>query len=352
MIFTYMKNTDLSPILIRLLFALVFILSSVEMFSQETRTCAEKLKTAQSLFEKGQVETIPSLLIDCLKSGFKKEEEIIAYKLLIQTYLLNDKIEQADSTMQEFLKLNPEYQLSRTDHSSFVYLFNKFEVKPVVKLGVHAGMSIPYVTFVSTNLTSGENGESKFTSNVGNIYISLESKFKLTEKLEFGLEAGFVQLKFTNKTTSDFASVSYTESQQHIEIPLNITYDFASFGKFKVYSRLGIGGSLTIGVSGSASTTLPNSIRPPEILNRKDSRIGFDVFGQVGLGLKYKISRGFIFGEVRTNLGMLQQNVPGGGTIQKTDNYYLWRDPDFRLNTLNINFGYTYIFYKPAKRKE
>jgi hypothetical protein len=103
MIFTKMKNSDPSPILFRLFLASVFILVSAEIFSQETGTCAEKLKTAQSFFEKGQVETIPLLLKDCLKSGFKKEEEIIAYKLLIQTYLLNDKIESADSTMHEFL---------------------------------------------------------------------------------------------------------------------------------------------------------------------------------------------------------------------------------------------------------
>jgi hypothetical protein len=352
MTFIKMKKPDSFHHLLRLFFAIVFILYFSDMFPQETGTCAEKLKIAQSLFEKGQIEAIPLLLKDCLKSGFKKEEEIIAYKLLIQTCLLNDKIGLADSTMNEFLIQNPEYQLSPTDHSSFGYLFNKFEVKPVIKISVRAGLNVPFLTFVSPTPTSGENGKSTFSSNVGIINFSLESKFKLTEKLELGLELGFAQLKFTNKTSSDFAEVSYTESQQRIEIPLNVSYDFASFGKFKVYSKLGVGGAFTLLVNGSAAATFPNIIHPAEILNRKDSRIGFDVFGQMGFGVKYKISRGFLFAEARTNLGMLEQEVAGGTTIQKTDSYYVWRDPDFRLNELNINFGYTYIFYKPTRRKE
>jgi hypothetical protein len=121
-----MKNPNPNQMLFRFLFTFLFFLTAVSLYSQEAGTCAEKLKTAQSLFSKGQVEQIPSLLKDCLQSGFKKEEALAAYKLLIQTFLLNDKLDQADSTMYEFLKKNPEYQLSPTDHSSFVYLFNKF----------------------------------------------------------------------------------------------------------------------------------------------------------------------------------------------------------------------------------
>ena len=77
-----------------------------------------------------------------------------------------------------------------------------------------------------------------------------------------------------------------------------------------------------------------------------------DFFGQLGAGLKYKIPGGFLFTEARSDFGILGQNVPGGQTVSLLEFYYLWRDPDFRLNALNINIGYTYIFYKPLKRKE
>jgi hypothetical protein len=355
-----MKNPNPNHMLFRFLFTCLFFFTAVSLYSQEAGSCAEKLKTAQSLFGKGQVELIPSLLKDCLKTGFKKEEELTAYKLLIQTYLLNDKIEQADSTMFEFLKSNPEYQLSPTDHSSFVYLFNNFKVKPVVQIGIHAGINVPFLSFVKPNLTGGESklSDSKFSSNIGNLFFSAESKFKVTEKLEVGFEVGFSQMKFTNKINdnSEHALINYTESQQRIQLPVFAQYDFKSFPKFIIYGRAGFGGAYTLGVTATAtySPTDPTNknSRTGESLNRKDSRIALDLFGQIAAGVKYKIPKGFLFAELRSDFGMLEQNLSGGLTIPQGDWYYAWRDPNFRLNAFNINIGYTYIFYKPSKRKE
>jgi hypothetical protein len=352
-----MKTSDPSPIILRLLFAALFIFITAGLFAQETSTCAEKLKTAQSYFQKGQVELIPSLLKDCLKSGFKKEEELTAYKLLIQTYLLSDKLGQADSTMLEFLRKNPEYVLSPTDHSSFVYLYNNFQVKPKVQIGIHAGTNIPFLTFVSTNPTFGEPVQSKYSRNILNLFISVESKFKINEKLEVGLEAGYSQLKFANKTTAGFTSITYTESLQRIEVPITASYAFTNFGKFTIHGRLGAGAAFTLGVTSSASsnpTDDNNKInsRTGTDLARKDSRTSIDYFLQAGAGIKYKISKGFLYAELRSNFGILEQNVPGGNTVPTLDWYYFEGEPNFRINAMNINIGYSHIFYKPTKRKE
>jgi hypothetical protein len=351
-----MKTSVLSTLILRLFFAAFFIFMAAGLFAQ-TSTCAEKLKTAQSYFQKGQVESIPSLLKDCLKSGFKKEEELTAYKLLIQTFLLDDKLAQADSTMLEFLRKNPEYVLSPTDHSSFVYLYNNFQVKPVVQIGIHAGTNIPFLTFVTANPTFGEPVKTKFSSNIINLFISVESKFKINEKLEVGLEAGFSQLKFANKTTTGFTIITYNESQQRIEVPVSASYAITSFGKLTLYGRMGVGAAFTMGVTGTASytpTDYNNKInsRTGENLSRKDSRVSIDYFGQAGAGIKYKISKGFLFAELRSNFGFLEQNVPGGSTVSTMEGYYMAGEPNFRLNAMNINIGYSHIFYKPTKRKE
>jgi hypothetical protein len=351
-----MKRPKQTPF-IRFMFASLFLLLSPGLFSQETGTCAEKLKNAQSFFDKGQVEEVPGLLKDCLKSGFKKEEELTAYKLLIQTFLLQDKLDQADSTMLEFLRKNPEYQLSPTDHSSFVYLYNNFRVRPVLQVSIHAGLNKPFLTFVDPVLTSGEKEVSKFKSSL-NLFFSAESKFKIGKKTEAGFELGYSIMKFTNRIPyyNGYTSINYTESQQRIEVPLFVQYDFTSFGKFIFYGRGGLGAAYTLGVTANAifTPTDPNNrdTRTGETLNRKDSRIAIDYFAQIGAGLKYKIPMGFFFAEIRTDIGTLDQYKPGGKAIPQTDFFYAWRDPSFRLNAVNINIGYTYIFYKPSKRKE
>jgi hypothetical protein len=348
-----MKTYYAPPVISRLLFTVLLCFISAGLSAQETNTCAEKLKTAQTFFDKGQVEEIPSLLKDCLKSGFKKEEALTAYKLLIQTFLLSDKLVQADSAMLEFLRKNPEYVLSPTDHSSFVYLYNNFVVKPVLQLGIHVGTNVPFLTFVKPNLVLGEQGaKTKYSRNIINIYASVESRFKVRENLEASIEAGFSQLKFSSKSTIGSEIVNYTESQQRVEIPITLSYSFKSFGKLTPYARLGGGAALYLGVTSTQSNIKNNVSYTGENLSRKDSRVAMDYFVQAGGGVKYKISKGYIFGELRTNLGIMDQNKTGGQTVQVLNYYYNYGDPFFRINAVNFSFGYTHIFYKPSKRKE
>jgi len=328
------------------------------LYPQGTETCAEKLERAQTSFDRGLLAEVPPLLTGCLKSGFKQEEELQAYKLLIQTYLLNDKIELADSTMNAFLKRNPEYKTSPTDHSSFVYLFNKFNVKPVLMIGFRIGTNVPFLTFIDENLLSGNSGKSEYKTNAANLYISADAKFRLSERMEVSFEGAYSTLKFTNivADTMAHATITYNEQQQRVEIPVCVNYDFTSYGKFTLYARAGMGAALNLSTRADI-TNIPtdrNNLydRTGETLNRKDSRIFMDIFCQLGAGVKYKIPKGFLSAELRSSFGTLNQNIRGGETVDIAEQLYRWSDPGFRMNAFNFNIGYTHIFYKPAKKKE
>jgi len=344
-----------------------FIISfSLVATGQETSTCAENLKNAQALFESGQVEKVPEMLQSCLKSGFTREEQLSAYKLLIQSYLFEDKLSRADSTMMDFLKKNPEYELSPTDHSSFVNLYNTFRVRPVIQLSVHLGTNLPFLTFIDKHPAMGIPGTSTYTSKALNLYGSLEAKYELTGKLELNVEAGFSQIKFTNTEgmpgleDAEFGKTTYNESQNRIELPLSMTYDFKTFGRFTLYGRLGAGPALNL------STTATVEHRPSYIggggvlrtgsdLSRNDSRIALDVFTQAGAGIKFKIRGGYIVAELRTSAGFMNQVIRGREEAAEVENelasFYMYADDDFHVNTSNFTVGYTQIFYKPSKRK-
>jgi hypothetical protein len=341
----------------RFFFSGVLILVSITLYSQESGTCAEKLKSAQSFFGLGQVNQVSPLLKDCLKSGFKKEEELSAYKLLIQTYLLKDKIDQADSTMYAFLKGNPEYQTSSTDHASFVYLFNKFDVKPIIQIVFHIGSNIPFLTFIDAGTTSSEIHKPVYASNILNLFFAGEAKFRVTKKLDLGLEFGYSQLLYSRvENYLDFAKINYKETQKRFEIPVSVSYNLMNFGKFTAYGRLGLGVAINLSTIADVSTIMKDLNNPNDItgesLNRKDSRAPVDIFGQIGAGIKFKIPRGYVSAELRSNLGMNNQVVPGGDKVQVLEYNYFYAEDGFRLNALNFNIGYTYVFYKPLKRKE
>jgi hypothetical protein len=342
--------------LLRLLSLLIFSLIPTSVLAQETSTCAENLKTAQSLFDKGQVEKVPSILYNCMKSGFKREEQLAAYKLLIQSYLLEDKLVQADSAMLTFLKRYPEYQLSPTDHSSFVFLFNSFKVTPLIQITFHIGTNMPFLTNVVPRSVSSEPANSQYSASALNLFASLEAKFQLYRHLEVNIEGGYSQVSFTNK--EDFLGMgvtTYTETQHRIEVPVSLTYNIISLGKFTPYIRAGAGTALDLSSSAKVvfESTEKNSfenIEGPDIV-RNDSRVFADIFAQAGLGLKFKTPRGFINLEARSNFGFLNQTSRAGNSTEQLKWDYKYKDDYFNLNTLNITLGYTQIFYKSSKRK-
>lgn len=325
--------------------------------AQLTGSCAEKLEDAQSYFDRGQVELIPNTLSECMKSGFNREESLAAYRLLIQVYLFEDKLEMADSTMLAFLKENPEYQVSPTDHISFIHLFNKFRVKPVLHISFHMGTNLPYITFINPVTVASEPGTNSYNTKALNLFTSIEAKYELSEKLELNIEAGYSQLAYTNiESFLGFGETNYNEIQRRVEIPLSVTYNLRNFGKFTPYGRFGIGTAFTLGSTAKAEF-IPNDINninshTGSDIDRKDSRIAMDVFTQFGAGIKFKIPGGYIFTEVRSNFGILNQATRGGDSSDELLYYYYHVDDDFHINSLNFSVGYTQLFYKPSKKNE
>jgi hypothetical protein len=352
-----MKNKCSYPVIHRTLFIAILGLMSLPGLSQEETTCAENLRNAQTFFDNGQVEQVPGMLSECLKSGFNREEELTAYKLLIQTYLFEDKNELADSVMLAFLKKNPEYELSPTDHSSFVFQYNKFKVKPVIQISIHFGTNLPFITFIDEKSVAGIPGEGVYKSKALNLYTSLEAKIKLAEKLELNIEGGYSQVKFTNiEDFMHFGETTYNETQNRVEIPLTITYNFENLGKFTPYGRFGIGSAFTLASTALAEFTPTDEnnhiVRTGTSIDRNDSRIDIDIFVQIGAGIKFKTRGGYILAELRSNAGALNQSVRGGVTPEQFGFFYFYKDDDFHVNALNFNIGYTQIFYIPSKRKE
>ena len=342
--------------IINLKFFLLLLSSSFSLVSiaQETNTCAENLRNAQTLFDNGQVEQVPAMLEGCLRLGFKQEEELSAYKLIIQTFLFQDRSAEADSAMLSFLRKYPEYQLSPTDHSSFVHLYNNFNVRPVVQMVVRLGTNIPFVTFVDPETMGVTLGEWDYSSKALNLYGSVEAKFALTSRLELNVEGGYSQLSFTtSEIFFDNGTVNYSEVQHRLELPVTATFNIISFGKFTAYARAGAGPAFILAATAKdvsyTSGKIPFADRESPEVDRNDCRIKMDIIGQAGGGVKLKIPKGYLNLEIRTNLGVYNQvkNRTGSAEVLTGYNY---KDDDFNLNSVNFSFGYTKIFYKPTKR--
>jgi hypothetical protein len=190
-----------------------------------------------------------------------------------------------------------------------------------------------------------------------NLYISLEAKFKVNDKLEVNIEPGFSQLSFTKtEKMLGVGTTTYNESLKRLEFPVSATYNFKTFGKFTLYGRLGTGPAISLGTTATSDvspTDLNGTSHTGSDVAKDVSRISVDLFGQAGAGIKLKTRGGFIFSELRTNLGFFNQTKNAGLSPEEQELgwYYYYADDEFNLNAMNFTLGYTQIFYKPSTKR-
>ena len=98
-------NSFIMSILLSLkIVILVFLLIFTQVkFLYAQEDCALSLIKAQKLFDEGVIEEVPGTLAPCLNSGFSKEEKVSAYKLLVLTFLFEDRLNDAQNAMLKLL---------------------------------------------------------------------------------------------------------------------------------------------------------------------------------------------------------------------------------------------------------
>ncbi len=342
-----------SQVKILFLSVLAGIFSVYTGFSQD---CAVKLQEAQAQFDRGQVELVAGSLMPCLEAGnFSSEDELAAYKLLIHSLLLDEKIQMAEEMMLGFLKRNPEYKHTAADYTGFIYLKNQFLVKPVIMLSVRAGLNYTVLSGRSSNSLSSLEPEISYAREPFNIYAGTEVMLPLTERLKAAAGLFYSSSSFLyTENMMNFGTVSYRESQSRLEVPVTAIYDIKNSGRVTLYGRLGGGLALNLNTDSKPAFT-PTDInngfnRTGENVNRSVSRIRSDLFLQAGVGGALKVPHGYISAEIKTVFGTRNQMIysnPGN-----LEYFFFYSDDNFRVNLAGISFGYTHIFYKPSKRQD
>ncbi|HUS85954.1 MAG TPA: outer membrane beta-barrel protein [Bacteroidales bacterium] len=318
----------------------------------KAQDCAVKLREAENSFNQGRVEEVPGLLESCLESGFTREEELSAYKLIIRSYLFDDKTDLAEQTMLEFLKKRPEYEISPTDNADFIYLLSQYRIKPVIQVGLHGGMNFSYTMGKTRQSVSGDPLGSEYNYDNGTILLGGNIRYPFNEKIEVGIEINYTETAFRySEEFLYYGLVQYFEKQRRVETPVNVYYSPWHLGGFIPFFKGGFGAAIILSTDARSifsNIDLNNPFENSGVNeNRDDHRIRTDYMLTAGFGCKYKLPSSYIFVDVSTKLGLQNQAIPGIPTNQEL--YYLYTDDKFHLNSLNISMGYIYIFYKPQK---
>ena len=342
-------------ILNRIIFLILLLLIVIKVDAQSD--CALNLKKAQKLYSQGIIEEIPSLLNSCLENGFNKEDKIQAYKLLILTYLYDDKKDQAEATMLKFLKTDPEYKINKAiDPAEFIFLFNSYNTKPVFSIGVTAGInySFPYITELFGPNKITKNGD-KYKSSLG-FQFGPNFIYHISDKYDVGSQVVYFQKKFQLiSTLSDFSKTTLIETQTGIEIPVTAYYKFDFTKKIKPYALSGLTYSNIINASYKPirqyTDNSHNDVSGSDFsLNNFRRKSNISII--IGTGVRYKIPNGNIFFNIKYSFGLLNQVNTNNrlSNFNFISRYYSY-DNNFNINNLTISFGYLYSIFNHKKIK-
>jgi hypothetical protein len=317
--------------------------------------CSTILSKAQKSYDAGVIEQIPKMLQSCIESGFTREEKTQAYKLIIMSYLFDNNTKMAEAAMLDFLRRYPEYEIQPSDQAEFVQLFNNYRTLPVASFGITLGTNISNISVIrlyNNPKFKGDYSVSGFSYQLGFSY-----RHYLFDKFDINAELYYLQRSYQYSCDSVTAGnkINFTETQQKIELPLTIVYFPYVFGKFTPYARAGVNLGFLLNASASDTRQELNSSKAFTDANVSvaNKRNKFQVMLVLGAGICYNIKHSNIFFDIRYNIGLENQVVPGKRNDLNDLGLALrgyYTDNDFRISNLLFSIGYNYKFYKPEKR--
>lgn len=325
--------------------------------------CIFKLQEAEKLYTQGLIEEIPQLLEPCIKRGLSKEDKLQAFKLVILSYLFDDNQQEAEREIFNYIKQYPEYEITPTDPTEFVYLFESYNPVPVYSIGGSLGSNLSLISLLEPFDTENlDDYTGDYTPSGMGLQGGLFIDRYLHKNWRLSVELAYAQNKFEyndiikDLEKEDIFRIRYIETQTAIQLPLTITYDFQTFKKWNPYFRTGFSTKLLL----DAKSTLTREYIEMQLQKVKGSDIGIKnnrknlhYWIVLGGGIKYKIPHSYLFFDVRFNYGLSNfvetQNRYDENEQELILKYFFTHD-DFKLNNLSFSLGWAYTFYKPQKK--
>jgi len=346
----------------------LLFLSSIfycQRLEAQEKDCEQTLTQATAEFDAGRFYGLPALLKSCLDNGVSQEQKVRAYLLLTQAYLVLDDHASAEKSYLELLKADPEYVANPyRDPIDVYYLSKKFTSTPVFTPYANIGLntSLPrYIHEVSTS----SNSSYLSTNKILKVGFSFGGgvDWNINERWSLGVGLTYSRKNFKTINHDNYAQLQLTglEKQDWLDVPIYLKYSYDS-GKIRPFFFAGFAVNYLVGARfgpdqidfnsplfGSQKTSQGPDIVITSMRNRFNRSL------VLGGGVKYKVGKYFIIGEVRYMAGL--SNVTKSvyavnGQMAPAVVQYGYASPFYRLDNLAISIGFVSPLYDPRKRKK
>jgi len=336
----------------------IIILSFLSVSVSSQNSCGEKLKTAEELYESGQIDKVEKLIKPCLENDFSKNEKVRAYRLLTLCNIYYNEDKKAVDAMDNLLNTEPEYKVKSSDPSEFVSLYDAFRTKPLIIAGIKTSFGFFDIYDIRNynDINSLQYTATYKPANSASIGISFEFpviwQFSLVSEMYYSI----FNYEFQN-TALDYSNISYNENIQSLDMPISIQWNIMETD-FTPYVNLGASFNYLISshadfnredLTGKISREPINSK-----LNLTNSRnkYNYAFCARVGFRWKNLFGRGYLSLDLRYSR-YFNQNI---GTADRAENpeqiySYFNTDNSLRFQNTQILIGYNLPIYFPKYRK-
>ncbi len=340
---------------IKYILLIIAIFSVKSIYAQDD--CILKLNEAEKLYDDGKIEKIPSLLSNCIESGFNRENKIRALRLLTLVNLFEDNTIQAEKSILRLLKIDPEYKANKAvDPVEFIRLFNSFSTAPVFSLGVIGGLNFTKPHLIETfSFNEIKAANPKYTNGIG-FSFGLKANYHINNIWDITFEPNFAALSYKVKENSTtYGATTITESMNYIELPVLASYCFYKKNKYNFYGEAGFSYGLLLSGKITGQFTYNNNEQAsgdaPKVLT-PEIRKKYNFAGTIGAGTKINLNRSNIQISLRYKIGLM--NVVNNNT-RVTDHEglntnYRFIDNDITVNNIYFMISYNREFYIHKKK--
>jgi len=365
----------------RTLLFLVLSLGYQILTAQEQVDCKYVIEDAREAYEAGMVELVPDLLKDCIKNnGLTGELRKEAYKLIINSYLFDYKLEEADTLMYDFVHEYPDYMAENSDPQEFESLLDSH-----MKAMSLEKEKIPEDTVDMAELRKAERKQNRINNRralyeFGNtIGFNAGGNASIGETLEgysigdpagdeshFGplpgvMVGGEVNLIFNMRLEASvgllynlsrysysaaplsFTSYRYTEAQHQLQVPLSILCKLNPEKRSSCfYLKAGIIPGYLLLASGSGIRSYDAPLEDVVVDGTKitESRNRFNLGILLGGGLRIPLKKAFFYLETCITSDVLNANREGSRYQNNDLTWLLYHvDSDFRVHQLSVSGG-------------
>lgn len=340
--------------------------------------CDQKLSQAENEFALGHFYGIPGLLKNCLENGgLSKEEQVQAYLILCQAYLIGDDPIAAGDMYLRLLKADPEFVPNETDHPiDIVYLSKQYTATPVFTPHFRAGLNTSFYRLIHALSTEPYALNSSTPARFG-FQFGGGVDWNINDNFSLCLEGNFSSSNFERLLTNnvDFDETQINGSQLWLDLPLYAKYSFSLNKTWKPFVYSGVAASLLLSATSQFIYTdnKPTGAQlvaegPSEsVTNQRDF---LSLSWVMGGGVRYKIGKNFIYADLRYMAGLTNQANDATIFYQDESNidpaqigdpaHYLSNNATryhyvsdyFRLDNLSLSFGFVKPLYDPRRVKK